>query len=80
MRVLGYSEVVAALDPPSLVEALRQMFRASAQTSACHHHAIPVPGRGDASLLLMPAWQAGREIGVKLLTIFPDNAARQEPR
>ncbi len=79
MRVLGYSEVVAALDPPSLVEALRQMFRAGAQMPACHHHAIPVPGRADASLLVMSAWQAGREIGVKLLTIFPDNAARQEP-
>ncbi len=79
MRVLGYSEVVAALDPPSLVEALRQMFRAGAETPARHHHAIPVPGRPDASLLLMPAWQAGRQIGVKLVTVFPDNAARQEP-
>ena len=79
MRVLGYSEVVAALDPPSLVEALRQMFRAGAETPARHHHAVPVPGRPDASLLLMPAWQAGRQIGVKLVTVFPDNAARQEP-
>ncbi len=79
MRVLGYSEVVAALDPPSLVEALRHMFRAGAETPTRQHYAVPVPGRADASLLLMPAWQAGRQIGVKLVTVFPDNAARQEP-
>jgi alanine dehydrogenase len=79
MRVLGYSEVVAALDPPSLVEALRHVFRAGAETPTREHYSVPVPGRPDASLLLMPAWQAGRQIGVKLVTVFPDNAARDEP-
>src|SRR5258708_18527567 len=79
MRSFGYSEVVAALDFPSLIEALRQMFRAGGETPARHRHSIPVPGGGDASLLLMPAWQAGRHIGVKVLTIFPDNAALQKP-
>ena len=79
MRILGYSEVVAALDPASLVEALRQMFRAGAETPLRHHHTIPVPGGADATLLLMPAWQAGRHVGVKVVTVFPDNAERQEP-
>ena len=79
MRILGYSEVVAALDFPSLVEALRQMFRAGAEMPVRHHHAIPMPGGADATLLLMPAWQAGRHIGVKVVTVFPDNAERHEP-
>lgn len=78
MRVLGYSEVVAALDFPTLVEALRQMFRAGAEAPVRHHHTIPVPGGRDATLLLMPSWQAGRHIGVKLATIFPDNPAQGE--
>ncbi len=79
MRSLGDSEVVAALDFPSLIEALRQMFRAGGETPARHQYSIPVPGGDDASLLLMPAWQAGQHIGVKVLTIFPDNAAVQKP-
>lgn len=79
MRILGYSEVVAALDFPALVEALRQMFRAGAEAPPRHTHAIPVPGGREASLLLMPAWQAGRHIGVRIATVFPDNAARGEP-
>lgn len=79
MRVLGYSETVAALDFPSLVEALRQMFRAGAEAPVRHHHAIPVPGGRDGTLLLMPAWQQGRHIGVKLATIFPDNAQHDKP-
>jgi ornithine cyclodeaminase len=79
MRILGYSEVVAALDFPALVEALRQMFRLGAETPVRQHHRIPVPGGNDATLLLMPAWQPGRHVGVKVATVFPDNAARGEP-
>jgi ornithine cyclodeaminase len=79
MRILGYSEVVAALDFPALVEALRQIFRAGAEAPPRQAHAIPVSGGNEASLLLAPAWQAGRHIGVRVATIFPDNAARGEP-
>ncbi len=79
MRILGPSDVVAALDFPSLVESLRQMFRASAAMPARHHHSLPIPGARDATLLLMPAWQAGRHIGVKIVTVFPDNAEAQLP-
>ena len=75
MRMLGYSEVVAALDFPALVESLRQIFRAGADAPQRHHYAIPVPGKADATLLLMPAWQAGRHIGVKVVAVFPDNDA-----
>jgi ornithine cyclodeaminase len=80
MRVLGPSEVTAALDFPSLLEALRQMFRSSDVVAPQRHrHTIEVPGARDGSLLIMPAWQAGRHLGIKLLTIFPDNAARNDP-
>jgi alanine dehydrogenase len=77
MRVLGPSEVVAALDFSALVEALRGMFRSGDVVAPQRHrYTIDVPGGAPGSLLIMPAWQAGRHIGVKLLTIFPGNAAR----
>jgi ornithine cyclodeaminase len=49
-----------------------------------HHHTIasPVgPGSADATLLLMPAWTRGPSgrLGVKIVTIFPDNARRSLP-
>jgi alanine dehydrogenase len=79
MRILGRSEVVAALDLPALVEALRQMFRSrDIVAPQRHHHTIPVPGAKEGTLLIMPAWQTGRHVGIKLLTVFPDNAARSK--
>src|SRR5579871_972433 len=79
MRILGPSDVVAALDFPSLVESLRHMFRSGASMPVRHHHTIPVPNAADGTLLLMPAWQAGRHLGVKVVTIFPDNASSGMP-
>jgi alanine dehydrogenase len=76
MRIIGASEVIAALDFTSLIEALRQMFRSGCEAPPRQHFSVPTAGGGaDASLLVMPAWQAGRHIGVKLITAFPDNAA-----
>jgi alanine dehydrogenase len=80
MRVVGPSEVHAALDFPSLVEALRQMFRSGCEVPPRHHHAVAVPGgEPDATLLLMPAWQTGRHIGVKIVNVFPGNVAAGLP-
>jgi len=79
LHVLGASEVVAALDFDSTIEALRQMFRSGCAAPTRHQHCVPVPGAGDETLLLMPAWQSGRHIGVKLVTMFPENGAQSLP-
>jgi len=80
MRVIGPSEVVSALDFTSLVEALRQMFRSGCEAPLRHHHTVKTADGGpDATLLLMPAWQTGRHIGIKLVTVFPGNAALGMP-
>lgn len=62
-----------------LIEALRAMFRDGCEAPTRHHHTVPVPGEPDATLLLMPAWQSGKQIGVKLATVFPGNGARGLP-
>lgn len=79
MRIISAAEVEAALDFPSLVDRLRQAFRRDIEVPVRHHHTVPTYGERDATLLLMPAWQTGRHIGVKLATVFPDNAEQSLP-
>jgi ornithine cyclodeaminase len=79
MRIIGATEVHAALDFVSLVESLRQMFRSGCTVPVRHHHGVEVPGAPEATLLLMPAWQSGQHIGVKMVTVFPSNAERSLP-
>ncbi|MPZ09421.1 MAG: ornithine cyclodeaminase family protein [Kiloniellaceae bacterium] len=79
MRIVSAAEVEAALDYPSLVERLRQAFRRDFQVPVRHHHDIEVTGGSTATLLLMPAWQVGRHIGIKMVTVFPDNAEKSLP-
>ena len=79
MRVIAAPEVERALDYRVLVERLRQMFRSGCTAPRRHHHSIPTYGEDDATLLLMPAWQTGRHIGIKMVTVFPENAGRQLP-
>jgi alanine dehydrogenase len=80
MRLIGPSEVHAALDYERLVEALRQMFRTGCTVPIRHHHTIPVgSAQPDATLLVMPAWQEGKHLGIKLATVFPSNGALSLP-
>ena len=79
MRIVSAADVEAALDFESLVERLRQAFRRDVVVPLRHHHTVATPDGVDATLLLMPAWQTGRHIGIKMVTIFPDNAERGLP-
>ena len=82
MRTINASEVDAALGYADLVEALREAFRRDTTVPARHHHTIPTGGR-EATLLLMPAWSAPdpapAHVGVKVVTVYPDNANRDMP-
>jgi ornithine cyclodeaminase len=79
MRVIGGSEVENILEPGPLVEALRAAFRKGAEVPLRHRHTLDVPGADPASLLLMPAWQAGKYCGVKIVTVFPSNGEQGLP-
>lgn len=79
MRIISAAEVEVALDIDSLIERLRQAFRRDIVVPLRHHHTIETSEGDEANLLLMPAWQAGRHIGVKLVTVFPGNATRDLP-
>lgn len=62
-----------------LVDAIREMFTKDCVMPVRHHHTIAVPGEPDATALLMPAWTVGEYLGVKLVNVFPGNAARGIP-
>lgn len=79
MQTFDAEEVERRLDFPTLIERLRDMFRAGCELPTRHHHPVQVPGAPEATLLLMPAWQVGRHIGVKTVTVFPGNGAKGLP-
>ncbi|HEY4254530.1 MAG TPA: ornithine cyclodeaminase family protein [Roseomonas sp.] len=77
--MLDAAEVAARLPWPELVDALAAMFREGCDAPLRHRHAVPQAGGAETSLLLMPAWQAGRYTGVKIVHVAPDNASRGLP-
>jgi ornithine cyclodeaminase len=79
MLVLNEEQTRAALTWSELIEALAVMFDDACVTPVRHHHDMEVPGEQNATLLLMPAWVPGRYAGVKILSVFPDNAKRSLP-
>lgn len=79
MLNLDAKTVADALPYDELVAALDDAFRSEIDVPVRAHHDVPVPGAADATLLIMPAWRAGAVLGVKLATVFPDNARRSLP-
>jgi alanine dehydrogenase len=87
MRFIDANGVAAALSYPTLVDTLARAFRVGAHAPLRHHHTMALAGRPDATLLMMPAWTAsaagaptaGAYMGVKLVTVFPDNGQRGLP-
>ncbi|MEJ0096754.1 MAG: lipopolysaccharide assembly protein LapA domain-containing protein [Bauldia sp.] len=86
MRVVGADEIERLLDYRRLIEAIRAGFSGAVFAPPRQHHRIQRPGAAEATLILMPAWQefssqqaGGGFMGVKMVTVFPDNALRQKP-
>ncbi|MEH6629656.1 MAG: ornithine cyclodeaminase family protein [Halopseudomonas aestusnigri] len=80
MQNITAEQVAQALDYPSLVEALREAFKSDITVPMRHHHDMEQPGgRRESTLLLMPAWESGKAVGVKLVTVSPDNGERNLP-
>jgi ornithine cyclodeaminase len=87
LRIFDGAAVDAALAYPALVDTLAVAFARGAIAPPRHHHGIALDGRPEATLLLMPAWQArepgsclaGQYMGVKCVTVFPDNATLGKP-
>ncbi|MCG8475347.1 MAG: ornithine cyclodeaminase family protein [Cytophagales bacterium] len=74
MIYITREEILKSLDYPSLIEKLREAFRIGCTVPARHHHEYENPEEGiDSTLLLMPSWEAGKHLGVKVVTVSPNN-------
>jgi ornithine cyclodeaminase len=78
MRYFDAAAIRSRLPWRQMLAALHAMLKDEVAAPLRTNHPIAVPGEPSATLLLMPAWRTGRRIGVKLVTVFPGNAARNE--
>jgi ornithine cyclodeaminase len=82
MRVVTAEEIDRALDFPALIDALADAFGGDVVVPVRHHHEVERPG-AHGTLLLMPAWTGAAasngSLGVKIVTVFPENGARGLP-
>lgn len=80
MFLVSEADVQSILSYPALIEALRAAFQEDYVVPMRHHHDFDNPTASkDSTLLLMPAWQAGQFLGVKVVTVSPDNYHHQLP-
>ncbi|MGB0523007.1 MAG: ornithine cyclodeaminase family protein [Flammeovirgaceae bacterium] len=76
MQYIDKQTIEQLLDYPSLIEALRIGFQEAPTVPPRLHYDFKNPkDKQENTLLLMPAWQEGESIGVKLVTVAPANQA-----
>jgi len=73
MRSFSHQDVRAGLPWPYLIDALRKAFAEGCEQPERQHFDVGTPAV-VGNLLIMPAWQRGSHVGVKLVTVFPENS------
>src|SRR5689334_21452810 len=76
MRYVAADEVHRLLDYPSLVEALRELFRRGCDRVERFGLSQPLANDRQNEWLLLPAWQFGRHQGIKLVSLYPGNESK----
>jgi ornithine cyclodeaminase len=79
LLTLDARQVAEALPYDRLIEALAIAFGSDHEVPLRVHHEVAVPDGNPGKLLLMPAWRSGGSMGVKIATVFPDNALHGYP-
>lgn len=78
MQVVSAADVERYLTWDGLIKRLHTTFVNGVESPPRHHHAMYRPD-GEATMLLMPAWESAGYIGVKMVNVFPQNAQHNLP-
>lgn len=74
MNIISAAQVNEVLQPKALVAKLKQAFASDIETPLRQHFDIANPeSERETTLLVMPSWQSGADIGVKLVTVVPES-------
>ena len=79
MRVISGDDLNRVLDYASVIDRLDAFFRSGNTRQEHAHYPVNVPGGAEATLIVMPCWEEGAYIGVKIVNVFPDNGGRGLP-
>ncbi len=80
MKNISKEQMEKVLDYPNLIQALQFAFQEQYIVPPRHHHNYKNPNeKNDSTLLLMPAWQEGKYMGVKIVTVSPNNSKYDLP-
>ena len=73
MKVYDKKNVASSLQYEILIEVLRKAFSSKISAPERVQHTIENKNGSDATLLMMPAWKIGKHIGIKIVSVFPEN-------
>jgi len=76
LRLYDRNNVASSLQYGILIEALRKAFSSKISVPERVQHTIKNKNGSDATLLLMPAWKIGEHIGIKIVSVFPENTTQ----
>jgi ornithine cyclodeaminase len=79
MRMVDGDQVHALLDYPGLIDALRQGHVAGVDQAQSTLLTQALATGGENSFLALPAWQHDEALGIKVVTVFPENLAGGGP-
>lgn len=79
MQIFDADQVRARLAPGRLVQELRRAFADEGRIEVPERAHLRVDDELDATLLVMPAWERGRYVGVKVVGHYPRNGERGLP-
>lgn len=79
MKIFDAAITGAALHFDGLIPRLRKMFIDGCEVPPRHMHKISTAVESEKIVLIMPAWQQDKYLGIKTVNVFPGNTSQNLP-